>query len=125
MFISSVYIIPFYLFQYTKDFQIFDHPKSMGCDYHAPVSLTVSAIGPGPLTYQWKRDGANIDYEDCTGVDEATLTIKSFSPKHRGHYSCYVNVNGNSIESDPAKLELSEYTVFNSVAIYAHISYNS
>ncbi len=80
----------------------------MGCDYHAQVSLTVSAIGPGTLAYQWKRDGANIDDKDCTGVDEATLTIRSFSPKHRGHYSCDVNLNGNSIDSDPAKLELSK-----------------
>jgi hypothetical protein len=80
----------------------------MGCDYHAPVSLTVSAIGPGPLTYQWKRDGATIDDKDCTGVDEATLTIRSFSQKHEGCYSCEVTHNGNSVESDPAKLELSK-----------------
>ena len=80
----------------------------MSCDYHAPVSLTVSAIGPGPLTYRWRRERTVIDDEDCTGVDEATLTIMSFSVKHEGHYSCEVKCNGNSIESDPAKLELSK-----------------
>ena len=80
----------------------------MGCDYRAPVSLTVSAIGPGPLAYRWRRERAVIDDEDCTGVDESTLTIRSFSLKHEGHYSCEVKCNGNSVESDPAKLELSK-----------------
>jgi hypothetical protein len=93
---------------FNTDFQILEHPKSMGCDYYAPVSLTVSAIGSGPLNYQWKRYGATIDDEDCTGVDEATLTIKSFSQKHEGRYWCIIKYTGNSIESEPAKLELSK-----------------
>jgi hypothetical protein len=80
----------------------------MGCDYHAPVSLTVSAIRPGTVTYQWKRDEVNIDDEDCTGVDEATLTIGSFSQKHEGRYSCAIECHDNFIESDPAILKLSK-----------------
>ena len=80
----------------------------MRCDYHTPVSLSVSAIGPGKLTYQWKRGGAVIDDEDCTGVNEATLTIKSFSLKHEGRYSCEVKCDGKVIESDPAKLKCSK-----------------
>ena len=80
----------------------------MRCDYHAPVSLMVSAIGPGALTYLWKRGGTVIDDEDCTGVDEATLTIKSFSLKHEGRYSCEVKRDGKVIESDPAKLKCSK-----------------
>ena len=80
----------------------------MGCDYLAPVSLTVSAVGSGPLNYKWRRERAVIDDEDCTGVDEATLTIRSFSQKHKGHYSCEVKCNGNFVESDPAKLEFSK-----------------
>ena len=80
----------------------------MHCVYHAPVSLSVSAIGPGELTYQWKRGGAVIDDEDCTGVNEATLTIKSFSLKHEGRYSCEVKCDGKVIESDPAKLKCSK-----------------
>ena len=96
------------IIQYIKDFQVYEHPKSMSCDYHAPVSLTVSAIGPGPLTYQWRREGAVIDDEDCTGVYESTLTIRLFSLKHEGYYSCEVKCNENSVESDPAKLELSK-----------------
>ena len=82
----------------------------MGCDYHAPVSLTVLAIGPGSLKFQWKRDEDNImiDDEDYTGVDEATLTIGSFSQEHKGYYSCEVTCNGKSVQSDRAKLEFSE-----------------
>ena len=94
--------------KYITDFQVFEHPKSTGCDYHAPVSLKVSAIGPGPLTYRWRRERAIIDDEDCTGINEATFTIKSFSLKHEGHYLCQVDCEGISIESHPAKLELSK-----------------
>ena len=85
-----------------------EHPESMHCDYHAQVCLSMSAIGPGALTYQWKRGGAVIDDEDCTGVDEATLTIKSFSLKHEGRYTCEVKCDGKVIESEPAKLERSK-----------------
>ena len=94
--------------KYITDFQVFEHPKSTGCDYHAPVSLTVSAIGPGPLTYRWRRERTIIDDEDCTGINEAIFTIKSFSLKHEGHYLCQVDCEGISIESHPAKLELSK-----------------
>ena len=80
----------------------------MHCDYDTPVFLSVSAIGPGELTYQWKRGGAIIDDEDCTGVNEATLTIKSFSLKHEGRYSCEVKCDGKAIESEAAKLECSK-----------------
>ena len=80
----------------------------MHCDYHAPVSLSVSAIGPEAVTYQWKRGGSVIDDEDYTGVDEATLTIKSLSLKHEGRYSCEVKCDGKIIESDPAKLKCSK-----------------
>ena len=80
----------------------------MSCDYNAPVSLTVSAIGPGPLSYKWKRDGADIDDEDYTGVDEVILTIRSFSIKHEGKYTCEVKHDEMFIESETAKLELSK-----------------
>ena len=80
----------------------------MDCDYNAPVSLIVSAIGPGPLTYKWKRNGIDIVDEDCIGVDEPTLNISSFSSKHEGNYTCEVKYDEMVIESETAKLELSK-----------------
>ena len=54
----------------------------------------MSVVRPGPLSCRWKRHDsheANIDGEDCTGIDE---------PASKS--------NAESVESDPAKLELSE-----------------
>ena len=75
------------------------------------MSLSVSAIGPGPLSYKWKKDGVGIIDEDYTGIDEATLIIKSFLLKHEGNYSCKVEYDQISIESDVAKLQLSKRIV--------------
>ena len=80
----------------------------MGYDYHAQVSLSVSAVGPGPLSYKWKKDGVGIVDEDYTGIDEATLIVRSFSLEHEGNYSCEIKYNEKSMESISAKLELSK-----------------
>ena len=90
------------------------HPKSVACDYHAQVSLSVSAIGAGPLSYKWKRNGVDIVDQDCIGVNESILTIGSFKPEHVGDYSCEVEHDQISIGSNIAKLELSKY-------IHAHL----
>ena len=83
----------------------------MVVDYLSQVSLTVSAIGPEPLTYKWKKDGVDIIDKDCTGVNEQTLIISSFSLQHEGKYTCEVKSNQKSVESNPAKLELSMYNI--------------
>lgn len=92
--------------------QILEHPNSMDCDYYAPVSLTVLAIGPGPLLYRWKRDEVDVVDEDCIGVDKPTLTIRSFSSRHEGTYMCEVANNQMSIKSNPSKLQLSKYFLY-------------
>ena len=68
----------------------------------------MSAIGPGPLSYKWKKDGVDINDQDYTGIDETTLIIRSFSLKHEGNYSCGIKYNEKSMESKSAKLELSK-----------------
>ena len=93
---------------FITDLQILEHPKSAICEDKTQVSLNVSAVGPGPLSYRWQRHGADIDEEVCTGVDEPTLTIPYFSLKDEGQYLCEVKSNDESVESDPSKLELSE-----------------
>ena len=96
----------------TSELQIVEHPKSMVCDFHTQVELSVSAVGPGPLLYKWKKDGVDIDDKDYTGINEASLIIRSFSLKHKGMYSCRVKHNEKSAESDPAELELSKCNTF-------------
>ena len=81
----------------------------MVVDYLSQVSLSMSAIGPEPLIYKWKKDGVDIIDQECTGVNEQNLIISSYSLQHEGKYTCEVKSNQKSVESNPAKLELSKY----------------
>ena len=84
----------------------------MECYNHAQVSLSVSAIGPGTLLYNWKKDGVDIIDHDYKGVHESTLTIWSFSHKHIAKYTCEITYNHKMIESSGAELHLSKYYNF-------------
>ena len=94
------------------DVQILDHPKSIVSDHHTQVSLSVSAIGPGPLAYKWKKDGVDIiDQEShCTGASKPTITISSLQCNHEGNYMCEIKYNQKSVRSNSAKIELSKKT---------------
>jgi hypothetical protein len=72
------------------------------------VELFISAIGAEPLQYQWKKDGADITDPDCTGATTQILIIHTFSQDHQGSYTCIVSNSLQTVESDPAKLELSK-----------------
>ena len=69
------------------------------------MSLSVSAIGLGSLSYKWKKDGQDITDPECTGVDTSNLTICSFSHEHVGSYMCIVSNHQMTVESNPAELE--------------------
>ena len=81
----------------------------MVCNYHTQVFLSVSAVGPGPLSYKWKKDTIDIFDLDYIGVNEPILVIRSFSPEHEGKYTCEVLTHDQMfIESETAKLQLSK-----------------
>ena len=66
------------------------------------VTLSVSAVGVGSLSYEWKRDGEVIGHERI-------LTIPSFSPKDQGSYTCTVkDKKSQSVTTIPAALEMSK-----------------
>ena len=91
---------------------IISHPQSKACELHAPVSLSVSAVGEGNLSYQWKKDDLDITDRRCIGIDTSTLTIISFSDAHVGKYTCTVQDSKTSVQSNPAQLDLSKYNRF-------------
>ena len=84
----------------------------MQCYNHDQVSLSVSAIGPGPLLYKWRKNGVDISDHDYKGVDEPTLTIRSFSHEHIAKYTCEITYNHKMIKSSGAELHLSKYYNF-------------
>jgi hypothetical protein len=59
------------------------------------VTLSAAGYGPGALTYQWKKDGANIDGQ--TGAD---LALSSVAKGDAGTYSVVVTAsNGGQAEA--------------------------
>lgn len=67
----------------------------------APVTLTVVAGGDGPLSYQWKKDGAVI-----VGATQATFSLAAFAAGDAGGYSVVVSNSWGSNTSSSATLSL-------------------
>lgn len=74
------------------------------------ATVTVSAAGPGTLSYTWLKDGKVITsakYPNCTGADTDTLTISPFTPEYEGNYNCRIgNQDGLSIESEVTTVKM-------------------
>ncbi|MFM9090914.1 MAG: hypothetical protein ACKOUK_04145, partial [Verrucomicrobiota bacterium] len=67
----------------------------------AAVTLTVSAEGGAPFTYEWRKDGAVV-----AGATAATLALANFSAADAGAYTARVTNPEGTAESDVAKLKL-------------------
>ena len=78
-------------------------PQVVKCN-NSSVTISVEAIGPGALSYTWKKDGEIITstkYPDCIGLDTDTLTISPLATMYKGDYACIIsNQDGVSIESE-------------------------
>ncbi|MCX6272062.1 MAG: immunoglobulin domain-containing protein [Bacteroidetes bacterium] len=73
------------------------------------VSFTVDVSGPGPFTYQWKKNGMNVT--NGVGANTSTLTLNNidwtfecFSPG----YTCVISNAGGTVTSNPAHLFVAE-----------------
>jgi len=77
-------------------------PASQTVTTGATVTLSVSATG-GPLTYQWKKDGAVLD-----GATDSTLTITNAQAADAGTYSVEVVNSINTATSDDAILTVHD-----------------
>lgn len=67
----------------------------------AAVTLTVSAEGGSPFTYEWRRNGTVIP-----GATAATLALANFSAAEAGAYTARVTNPQGSADSDVAKLKV-------------------
>ncbi len=74
-------------------------PTPMTVTAGSLVSFSVSATGGGSLSYQWRKDGANIQ-----GGTSATYSIPSAQPADGGIYSVLVKNEAGSLTSLDAKL---------------------
>jgi hypothetical protein len=65
------------------------------------VTLRVVAGGPEPLSYQWRRNGANLP-----GATSRELTLQNLQPSQAGNYTVLVFNPAGSVESAPAQLSI-------------------
>ena len=67
-------------------------PASQTAVAGATITLSVTASGSSPLTYQWRREGTNL-----TGATSASLVLNAAQPGDSGYYSVVVtNPNGTT-----------------------------
>ena len=92
---------------YTATFSVVDtsrpvigtQPQSQGVSVGQPATFTVSATGPGTLSYQWQRDGTNIP-----GATSSSYTLASAALSDSGAaFRCVVtNANGSTTSNAAA-----------------------
>ena len=79
--------------------QITQQPQSQTVAIGASVTLTVEAIGPGPFTYQWRLNGADIG-----GASSASYSIPVFNLEQAGNYHVIVANAFGAVDSQIARL---------------------
>jgi hypothetical protein len=77
------------------------HPQSQTNIAYDPVTFSVMAEGPGPLTYQWRHNGTPI-----FGATGPNLVIPSVLPSQEGIYDVIVLNPSGAVGSDEAALTL-------------------
>ena len=80
--------------------KITTQPASQGVLEGETATFTVVATGSGTITYQWKRDGANLP-----GARDATYTTPATTLADSGlQFTCVVTNGAGSVTSDAATL---------------------
>ena len=72
-------------------------PVSQSAVFNSSLTLTVAADGQGPLTYQWKKDGATLP--DSTA---SAYTVANVSATTSGSYTVTVTGPQGTVTSPPA-----------------------
>ena len=85
---------------------ITSQPVSATAALGGSATFSVSASGPGPFTYQWRKDGAAI-----AGATSATLALNGLVAGQAGNYSVVVTNAGGSVTSDAAVLTVGAPSV--------------
>ncbi|MGZ5544493.1 MAG: beta strand repeat-containing protein, partial [Limisphaerales bacterium] len=92
---------PATLFVFTPA-SITQQPQGGAFNAGSAVTLSVSANGTTPITYQWKKDGVNL-----SGATQPSFSLNSFQSANAGTYTVVVGNGGTPIESDQAILSIN------------------
>jgi hypothetical protein len=85
-------------------------PASQTVTAGANVTFSVVASGTAPLSYQWRKDGANI-----AGATSASLTLNAVPTSAAGSYTVVVSNSGGSVTSATATLTVNPAVVAPSI----------
>jgi len=83
----------------TEGLRIIAHPQNQSTGPGSNVTFMVSAVGTGPLSYQWTFNGTNIN-----GAIASTLMLMSVQLSNHGTYRVLVTDENGSVFSQPATL---------------------
>ncbi len=76
-------------------------PVSQTGEVGGKITFSVTATGPGPLTYQWLKNGKNI-----AGATSSSLTLSNLKTTNAGSYTVIVTNAGGSVTSNSATLKV-------------------
>jgi hypothetical protein len=79
--------------------QITQQPQNQSVATNGTAEFSVQALGGGSLTYQWRKDGADLD-----GATSPTLAVPNVQLADEGLYSVVVTDANGSVESQAARL---------------------
>ncbi|MFO1449473.1 MAG: pectinesterase family protein [Opitutaceae bacterium] len=96
---------------------ITEQPAATTINAGQPATLTVSAYGSAPLTYQWRRNGVPIP-----GATTATLTFAQTTPADGGDYTVVVANGAGTVTSSVAVLTVNSAPVITSQPVGATVS---
>jgi Ig-like domain-containing protein/immunoglobulin I-set domain protein/uncharacterized protein DUF642 len=82
---------------------ISSHPQSTSVNAGGQASFSVTASGSGPLSYQWRLNGAAV-----SGATSSTYTISNVQSAQAGGYSVVVSNSGGSVTSNTATLTVTQ-----------------
>jgi hypothetical protein len=85
---------------------IMSQPTSESVEIGTAGGFTVDATGPGPLSYQWRFNGANI-----AGATDSTWTFPDVQPAQIGTYSVIVGNSYGLVTSSNALLTIVNFPV--------------
>ena len=81
-------------------------PDPVAACENEPAEFFVAASGPGPLTYQWRRNGIPISVLDNPTAATNLLSIPAITQADVGTYSCVISNTCNSVTSQAAALTI-------------------
>jgi hypothetical protein len=90
--------------------EITAQPSAVVVNPGAPITLSVSATGTGPLAYQWRKAGVPI-----SGATLTTVTIASATSSDAGLYDVIVSNVVGSAQSAQANVSVNTALVFTTV----------